>query len=49
MNRFLILLFIIKSTMYCQQIEDMVACNDVGIDQQEFDQMTLKEQEDYVK
>jgi hypothetical protein len=48
MKRFFIFLFIIKLNIFCQQTEDIVPCNDIEINHEEFDQMNIKEQEEFV-
>jgi hypothetical protein len=44
---FIILLSFILN-IYCQRIEDIVECNDMKINQQELEKMSIKGQEDYV-
>jgi hypothetical protein len=48
MRTYLIILFAIVFNVYCQQIEEIVECNNVDINQQNLEQMTIKEQEEYV-
>ncbi|CAF1222359.1 unnamed protein product, partial [Rotaria sordida] len=43
------ILFIVILNIYCQQVEDIVQCNDIDINHEKLEQMTIKEQEQFIK
>jgi len=48
MRKGFIILLIFILNIYCQQIEEIVECNDIQINHQELEKMSIKGQEDYV-
>ncbi len=48
MRKVLIILFVVLLNINGQKIEDIVECNPININQQELEQMTIKEQEEFV-
>ena len=48
MRKGLIILFVVILNISCQHVDDIVECNDININHQELEKMSIKGQEEYV-